>query len=883
MTTFPSDIKFCFSWRKYQKRVLDELEAYLDDDRLHVIAPPGSGKTVLGLEVVRRLDRPTLILSPTITIRNQWVERFTSLFLNSPDNVPGWISKDMKNPAIFTVGTYQALHSIYSGKKDGKSDAKKTKNPFGVFKKARIGTIVVDEAHHLKNEWWKSLTALRKSLREAKVVALTATPPYDVPRAEWERYQELCGAVDTQISVPELIIEKNLAPHQDYVYFSHPPEEEYSPIKKFRDDVDTFMDDILLDIDFATPIEEHVWMREPETHMEDIFSNVEFFSSMLIFLKAVERWIWDEALMLLDVEKKAIPPLDLEWMEILLTNIIFTDTENFISIKEKVKQIKRRLGRMGAIERKKVVLRNTRNIKKTLTKSIGKLKAIVEIVKAESEALKTHLRMVILTDYIYLSDMPNYIDDIAPINRIGVVPVFERLRREYLWDIRIGILSGSLVVIPGEAITDFKLTAADLDVDIHAFSFSPLGHDPGYQIVEASGKSKEKLVTIITRLFTIGAINLIVGTKSLLGEGWDAPCINSMIMASFVGSWVLSNQMRGRALRINPDNPEKAANIWHLASVEPGQKEVSDDFNSLIRRFRAFVGVSFDGERIESGIGRLDIPPPSYDKNKIESVNSGMILKAADRQGLINDWESALKHGWENMGMVEHIRALREFVPSGIVIRNTMVSFIREGILMCGFGFFYLLSNIQNMSFLSYPAIILGFGGVISLPQFLKLVWINFKYGPDMYLVKEAGEIIIKSLAQAGFIKTGIKSLKVVTQKREDDKITCHLEGGSNYEKSLFLDAVSEMFEPVQNPRYLIVKRKARLGLKRNIYYPVPKLIAKNKKNSVYFYNLWRKTLGKAELIYTRTVEGRKELVKARIASAGLKGKSCTERVSMWK
>jgi hypothetical protein len=34
-----------------------------------------------------------------------------------------------------------------------------------------------------------------------------------------------------------------------------------------------------------------------------------------------------------------------------------------------------------------------------------------------------------------------------------------------------------------------------------------------------------------------------MATKSLLGEGWDAPCINALMLAGFVGSFVLSNQM----------------------------------------------------------------------------------------------------------------------------------------------------------------------------------------------------------------------------------------------------------------------------------------------------------------------------------------------------
>jgi superfamily II DNA or RNA helicase len=79
MNTFPPDIRFRKPWRSYQQRVLDELKDHLDDNHLHIIAAPGSGKTVLGLEVMRRLNRPALILSPTVAIRDQWVDRYIGL------------------------------------------------------------------------------------------------------------------------------------------------------------------------------------------------------------------------------------------------------------------------------------------------------------------------------------------------------------------------------------------------------------------------------------------------------------------------------------------------------------------------------------------------------------------------------------------------------------------------------------------------------------------------------------------------------------------------------------------------------------------------------------------------------------------------------------
>ena len=51
------DMKFKYPWRPYQARILKELDEHLEDNKLHVVAAPGSGKTVLGLEAVHRLNK----------------------------------------------------------------------------------------------------------------------------------------------------------------------------------------------------------------------------------------------------------------------------------------------------------------------------------------------------------------------------------------------------------------------------------------------------------------------------------------------------------------------------------------------------------------------------------------------------------------------------------------------------------------------------------------------------------------------------------------------------------------------------------------------------------------------------------------------------------
>lgn len=80
LTELRKNLKFKFTWRSYQEKFLSRFEKHIKDKHLHIVAPPGSGKTILGLEMLVRIDKPTLVLSPTLTIRNQWQSRLESFF-----------------------------------------------------------------------------------------------------------------------------------------------------------------------------------------------------------------------------------------------------------------------------------------------------------------------------------------------------------------------------------------------------------------------------------------------------------------------------------------------------------------------------------------------------------------------------------------------------------------------------------------------------------------------------------------------------------------------------------------------------------------------------------------------------------------------------------
>lgn len=65
--TLPQDfnaVAFRGTFRDYQQKVLANANRHLEDKKIHIVAAPGSGKTVLGLELIRDLNLPTLVLSP---------------------------------------------------------------------------------------------------------------------------------------------------------------------------------------------------------------------------------------------------------------------------------------------------------------------------------------------------------------------------------------------------------------------------------------------------------------------------------------------------------------------------------------------------------------------------------------------------------------------------------------------------------------------------------------------------------------------------------------------------------------------------------------------------------------------------------------------------
>ncbi|MCX6142450.1 MAG: DEAD/DEAH box helicase family protein, partial [Ignavibacteriales bacterium] len=146
--------KSCIELTPFQKEVVDSA---LEHEQGVIVAPSGSGKTIIGLELIARRKLPALILVHRKQILDQWVERIQE-FLGIPKAHIGQYSGSKKKIGNqITVGLLQSL-----GRKKDLSELK-----------SGFGTILVDECHHIPASTFRQVVA---QLNSHYLYGLTATP-----------------------------------------------------------------------------------------------------------------------------------------------------------------------------------------------------------------------------------------------------------------------------------------------------------------------------------------------------------------------------------------------------------------------------------------------------------------------------------------------------------------------------------------------------------------------------------------------------------------------------------------------------------------------------------------------------------------------------------
>lgn len=899
MSHFPQDVMFRGQWRSYQQRVLDGLGNYLSDECLHIVAPPGSGKTVLGLEVALRLNHPTVVFAPTIVVRDQWVQRFCELFLQNA-GMPDWISVDLRQPGFLTVVTYQALYAVVTGgekSKDlyayGSEDETLTEEDFCVDvpvsvtelaeRLSHVGTIVLDEAHHLKKEWARTLLSLKSALK-VKTVALTATPPFDVTPSEWRRYIALNGEIDMEISVPELVRERELCPHQDLLLLSMPMEDELQTIASHREKASRAYDEMMDDPLVLKEMLAHPYVAATKANWELICKDMVHFCALLSFLRTKQVTLPCELLEVMkknllrrkddskkkkngqseEVDLSILPPFDIDQADILLATYLNEEDQNeWPRDPAHLRALRDRLKVKGLLADGMPDLSLRSWVGEKLQYSKGKMDSIVRIVETEYASLRHRLRMVILSDFIRKEYMPNSPVNDLPLDKFGVLPIFEKLRRRFSHDVLLGVLTGSVIILPRSSMPLLRELAVGKGLPEEALQVTPLPYDEAYVRVSFESEGQLRCVVgIVTELFGKGGVEVLVGTKSLLGEGWDAPFVNSLVMASLSGSYVGSNQMRGRAIRCSASDANKTSNIWHLACVDPYGKMGGEDLALMRRRFRSFVGVSSTDEPlIESGIERLSLPS-SFLPTEVERYNARVMEEASQRDALGEKWGVALGKGEEFVEMVrvpypEENFKYRRFmtITRWLFISDIFSKWVGIGtIVVCAF----ILLGVVD-----FPHVFCWIAGVVAilllLSHFMILRRVYEKrisrHGNITMLFSPIAKSLLSTMTKYGLLETPNVTLHEHLDRYGN--FECCLRNASMSDQKKFTQAFEEAVSNTGNVRYYIVPRgdSVSLGDYERICYAVPEVLGQKEMASEYLNQL-KEDLGPLKLVYSRYKEG---------------------------
>lgn len=720
---FPT-IEFRGELRPSQRDVVEIAERKLArrERTLHVVAPPGSGKTVLGLylwaEVVRR---PALVLSPNSAIQAQWAAR-TDLF-----DVPGGqrISTNPREPGLLTSLTYQSVtlpmrasesldarangrwidRLVENGEADDPEEAAvwiddlQRHNPgyhderLAAYRKevrdeqsrggdslellhegsretltrlrdAAVGLIILDECHHLLGHWGRILADAHDFLNGPVVIGLTATPP-DIDSkdgVDGERYREFFGPIDYEVPVPGVVKDGFLAPYQDLAYVVRPDDAELRFVARADEQLHAIVDSL------CEPPEQET-ATSPEPDDEGVADGtltgwlLRTLAERRLPTGTVDEWTEFERrdpslaehgrLFLLRRDE----PLPEEVPELVLSPRELEDVDEMTYLPTVLdRYVRHRLRRSpneadhhlaGEIATRlrllgwQVTETGTRPclspVGRVLAFSRAKTRAPVRILRRESEVLGDRLRAIVVADFEKTSSISTEVAHLLDAESGGAVAAFRALLSDPVTDELDPILvTGASVLVDDDAAARFDDEARRWFAERGYQVELVLGVEDGFHVVTGRGRdwSPRHYVEMITDLFQRGITRCLVGTRGLLGEGWDANKVNVLVDLTTVTTSMSFNQLRGRSIRIDPDEPEKVANNWDVVCIAPEFTKGLDDYRRFTRKHATTFGVTDDGV-VERGVGHVhaaftEIRPELLD-GSVAALNEEMLVRAGRR------------------------------------------------------------------------------------------------------------------------------------------------------------------------------------------------------------------------------------------------------------
>jgi hypothetical protein len=245
-------------------------------------------------------------------------------------------------------------------------------------------------------------------------------------------------------------------------------------------------------------------------------------------------------------------------------------------------------------------------------------------------------------------------------------------------------------------------------------------------------------------------------------------------------------------------------------------------------------------------------------------------------------WRTALQGKSPKPEMRERVES--NSAPRGLVLADTLKHLAIQALIT---GASYGLWTLEAIGQSQRNTIVLAFGFLVgtalAAPKLLKALYLLLRNGTLENSVRQVGWAVLETLQFMGIVRTAPKALRIKTAKDAVGVVHCRLDGATAIERQRFLDAMQQVLGPVDNPRYLLVRRSYLGPLLRVDYHAVPDLIGQNKKFAAHFAKRWARYVGPSGLVYARTVEGRRILLQARTKALSSAFRKKTDRLSVWE
>lgn len=570
---------FRLPYYDFQSKLLAEIENDLkSNQRYLLISPPGSGKTIIGLALAQRLGVHTLILTPNLAVLGSWLD-ISKLFLEKDEEALSTkvVGQDAGELTPITILTYQKLNSDFRLSKEFNTSGETNLN-------------VIHDSKHLKNGKKKELKSelsqenlkredltngfrmypktLVERLKNHKIQLIIADEAHRLTGQWGKDLDDLVelfpdakivgltatpplngrGVFETvftqtvrEIPLPPLVRAGIVAPYRDLVHFIDIPDEK-AIIERFSILSDEGRN-LALKISRRTKYKNLVKNSQQESELS--FLDYLYFRGILeIYVKP-----WD---------LKFNPNLD--W--------------NNFSIE------------VGKLKTSKWMLRE-----------------ILTVVNLEISSMRNNFRGLVIFD----NETGNQV--LSRTGMGGAIGLFEALVTEPKTDSMNPVfVTGKSLLVDDDFVNTF-LEEAESWRKEHSKTFeiqTKLPSHSKFSVITGTGPdwTTETQTRIVTYLFEKGATKLLVGTRHLLGEGWDSRKLNTLFDLTFTPNYASVNQIKGRAFRKDPDDSSKVSNIWEFV-ISPKvyrieySKYFSDShhklFNYFRKRHKNYFGISDDG------------------------------------------------------------------------------------------------------------------------------------------------------------------------------------------------------------------------------------------------------------------------------------------------